>query len=260
MDMNRQGTPEGGAWPRTGRGMEPRYIGTWRITGMEAWDADYINLAGPGYLKIDRQGRGSMQFGVVEAALDCRVEEIGSIQRLEFTFQGIDEEEAISGRGWSTVSGDEMTGRICFHRGEASGFTATKETLNKASARSGPKVIRLSKQRDTARVRTSSEGKTRQKIRYRQPVTITFSEPERALLEEHTFMDPDYTDRLQPAETGATLVGHYTLDDLEDMIGYIAAEANHTADKKLQRKLQSLFSRLQHEMESYDDGAWQQPF
>jgi hypothetical protein len=91
-----------------------------------------------------------MQFGVVEAALDCRIEEIGRIERLEFTFQGIDEEEAISGRGWLTVSGDEITGRICFHRGEDSGFTATKEAQSKTSARSTPKVIRLPKRPDTA--------------------------------------------------------------------------------------------------------------
>ena len=106
----------------------------------------------------------------------------------------------------------------------------------------------------------NKSGHRRKRIEYGQAVEIRFSRAERALLEEHTFMDEDYTKRLEPADKGKTLVGHYSLDDLEDMIGYIAAEANHATDKNLQRKLQSLFSRFQDEMESYDDGTWQQPF
>ncbi len=62
--------------------MEPQYIGTWRITKMETWDADDINLTGPGHLKIDREGGGCMQFGAVEAALDCRMEDRDAGQRL----------------------------------------------------------------------------------------------------------------------------------------------------------------------------------
>jgi hypothetical protein len=103
--------------------VKPQYLGTWRITEMEVWEAAYVNLAGPGQFRINRDGSGFMQFGVVKAALDCRMEQIGPIERLEFTFQGVDEEEAISGRGWLTVSGEAMTGQICFHRGENSGFT-----------------------------------------------------------------------------------------------------------------------------------------
>jgi hypothetical protein len=81
---------------------------------METWDAEYIDLVGPGYLRIDRQGGGFLQFGAVEATLDCRADDIGNDPRLEFTFQGFDEGDPISGRGWSAVSGAEMTGHIYF--------------------------------------------------------------------------------------------------------------------------------------------------
>jgi hypothetical protein len=34
------------------------------------------------------------------------------------------------------------------------------------------------------------------------------------------------------------------LDDLDDLAGYVAAEANHAKNKKLQKELQRLFSRI----------------
>ena len=46
-----------------------QYTGTWHITEMEGWDADYINLVVPGCTSIDRDGHGFMRFGAVEADL-----------------------------------------------------------------------------------------------------------------------------------------------------------------------------------------------
>ena len=51
----------------------------------------------------------------------------------------------------------------------------------------------------------------------------------------------------------------YTLEDLDELLGYVAAEANHSKSKKLQAELDALYDRLQTEMESYDDGQWQDP-
>jgi hypothetical protein len=39
----------------------------------------------------------------------------------------------------------------------------------------------------------------------------------------------------------------------------VAAEANHCKSKSLRKQLDALFARLQDEMESYDDGQWQEP-
>ena len=46
----------------------------------------------------------------------------------------------------------------------------------------------------------------------------------------------------------------YTLEDLEDILGYIAWEANHTNDRKLQRELDDFYDRLYRIQRSYDDG------
>jgi hypothetical protein len=43
------------------------------------------------------------------------------------------------------------------------------------------------------------------------------------------------------------------LDDIEDLQGYVAAAANHTSDRKLQRRLERIFGELQEFLDSYDD-------
>lgn len=45
--------------------MKKEYIGTWRIKEMEILDKDYIDLVGPGQVKIGKNGIGSIRFGAV---------------------------------------------------------------------------------------------------------------------------------------------------------------------------------------------------
>jgi len=101
----------------------------------------------------------------------------------------------------------------------------------------------------------------RKKIRPGEAVEVGFSVRERALVLDHTLAGPDVTERLKIAEVrGSKLVAQFTLDDLDELIGYIAAEANHTSDRRLQSALDRLYDRLKATMESYDDGQWQQAF
>lgn len=130
--------------------MKPQHTGTWRITEMEGWDTDYIDLTGPGYVTIGRNGSGFVQYGAVEADLDYRIEDFGTQPRLEFTFQGFDEGDPISGRGWATVSGSEMTGRIFIHHGDDFPFKAVKTSPARVRSASAPKVIRLPRQTSPA--------------------------------------------------------------------------------------------------------------
>jgi len=94
-----------------------------------------------------------------------------------------------------------------------------------------------------------------------EPVEVPFTTRERALILDHTFADPQLTDPLRTATLRqAKLLARLTLYDIEELCGYIAAEANHTKDKGLQRELQRLFGRLTRLMERYDDGNWQTNF
>ena len=98
------------------------------------------------------------------------------------------------------------------------------------------------------------------KIELNQPVELVLTTREKTLILEHTFADPELTDKLKIAETrGKKIVTKYTLDDLDQLSEFVAAEANHCEDKKLEKELDALFSKIRTELESYDDGEWPTP-
>jgi len=84
-----------------------------------------------------------------------------------------------------------------------------------------------------------------------EQIEIKFTEQERELIIDYTFADPVLTNKLKIAEIkGKHLIAKYTIYDLDELIGFIAAEANHTEDKKLEKKLDKLFERLSRILES----------
>ena len=101
----------------------------------------------------------------------------------------------------------------------------------------------------------------RKKIKEGQKVAVRFAPRDRQLVLDHTFAGPDLTGALRRARLveGRHMV-RYTLSDLDELLGYVAAEANHATDKKLRKELDALYARLRREMESYDDGLWQGVF
>lgn len=46
------------------------YAGTWRITEMEEWDKQYIDMEIKAYIQIDKKGYGSFQFAVVSGSIN----------------------------------------------------------------------------------------------------------------------------------------------------------------------------------------------
>jgi len=76
-------------------------------------------------------------------------------------------------------------------------------------------------------------------------IEIKFTPQEKDLIIDHTFADPGLTKRLKIAEIkGKHLIAKYSIQDLDDLLGFIAAEANHTDDKKIGKKLDRIFERL----------------
>lgn len=96
----------------------------------------------------------------------------------------------------------------------------------------------------------------RQKIKPEEKIDVRLTARDKQLLLEHTLGDPEYAKRLELIPGSTDLIGQYTLDDLEDLIGYIAAEANHTEEAELQQELDALYDRLYKIQRSYDDGSW----
>ncbi len=76
-------------------------------------------------------------------------------------------------------------------------------------------------------------------------VSVRFKQPECNLIIQDTFATPDLTQKLGLEFKGKkTITVEFSLDELDDLIGFIAAEANHTSDDILRQKLDKLFARL----------------
>ena len=104
--------------------MKTAYFGKWRILEMDQWDLDYVDLEEAAHITFEKKGSGGFHFGCVDASLDWRYDD--SLDRLDFTFEGSDEGDEVSGRGWAKIEGKQMVGLIVFHLGEESGFKARK--------------------------------------------------------------------------------------------------------------------------------------
>ncbi len=84
-------------------------------------------------------------------------------------------------------------------------------------------------------------------------IEIKFTPLERDLIIDHTFADPELTKRLQIAEMkGKYLIAKYSIHDLDDLIGFVAAEANHSDDKKIEKELDKLYDKLDSILEKYE--------
>lgn len=106
---------------------EKAVLGTWRITSMEVWDADYFDMESPAHITLLADLTGEFHFGLVQGDLDARVSSVDGVARVEFSWSGADENDPISGRGWMAVAGDQAEGRIFIHLGDDSGFTAVRQ-------------------------------------------------------------------------------------------------------------------------------------
>ena len=95
---------------------------------------------------------------------------------------------------------------------------------------------------------------SRMRIRPDEQLPLALNDGERELILKHTFADDDLTRRLRivPRE-GESAAYRFTLGELDDLAGYVAAEANHAKDKKLKKHLAGLFDRIQTVLEPYTD-------
>lgn len=102
-------------------------VGTWRITGMEVWDADYFDMEVAAHVTIRNDLTGEFQFGLVQGDIHARVSAADGVGRVLFSWSGFDENDPMSGRGWLDVTGDQAQGRIFIHQGDDSAFTAVRQ-------------------------------------------------------------------------------------------------------------------------------------
>jgi hypothetical protein len=95
----------------------------WRIVEMEVWDRATIDLLGPAFIEIRNDDQGSFRFIAVEGWMDIRSVDRVDGAGIEFSWEGSDELDPASGRGWATLTPDgSLEGRIFLHMGDDSWF------------------------------------------------------------------------------------------------------------------------------------------
>ncbi|MGQ0668145.1 MAG: hypothetical protein ACT4PO_00470 [Actinomycetota bacterium] len=118
--------------------------GTWRIVEMDLWDLEAIDLLGPGFIQFGKDRTGHFRFIAVEGWMDYRHGQRDGRPCVEFTWDGDDDGDRASGRGWAALAGDgSLRGHIYFHLGDDSGFRAVRaEEESKPGTKTGTRAVR----------------------------------------------------------------------------------------------------------------------
>src|SRR5438128_743823 len=94
---------------------------------MDEWDQEFVDAEVEGYVRLDRAGSGEFQFGYVHGWMTVEETERGGRPAVEWSWEGNDEMEEASGRGWAVLRDDgTLRGKLFFHRGDESGFEAAR--------------------------------------------------------------------------------------------------------------------------------------
>ena len=96
-----------------------------------------------------------------------------------------------------------------------------------------------------------AEKMNRKKIPYGTKLPVRLSLHERELIRVQTYYNPAFANLAVADGTGIRV--DLSLDEIEEIQGYVAAAANHCDDGKLQKKLDALFEKFQKFLDSYDD-------
>ena len=82
-------------------------------------------------------------------------------------------------------------------------------------------------------------------LEHGQKIMVTFTLKERDLILNCMVLENYLIEMFKIAVIKNNQISiHFTIDELEDLLGYIAAEANHSDDRKLVNRLEKLYDRL----------------
>src|SRR5687768_2008376 len=108
------------------------FAGRWRIVSMDERDVD-DGEKGPALIEFGADQMGEFRFGLTSGNIDYRITERREQPAAEWTWEGMDEMDPCTGRGWAVLEGDELHGMIFFHQGDESSFVAKRAKAQKRS-------------------------------------------------------------------------------------------------------------------------------
>jgi DNA-binding MarR family transcriptional regulator len=97
----------------------------------------------------------------------------------------------------------------------------------------------------------------RKRIKRGELVDVRLTPQERDLILERTLIDGEMEGRLRGATPrGSNLVVQLALDEVDDLAGHVAAEANHCSEPRVRRVLDAVYDRLANLEHTFtDDGG-----
>lgn len=96
--------------------------------------------------------------------------------------------------------------------------------------------------------------KERFRINPNETIPLELSERERELILFESYAGKELTNRLRVVpKKGQQAIYRYTLDDLDELAGYVAFHANHAENKKLKKEWDQIFDRIQSTLNNYTD-------
>ncbi|REL28216.1 hypothetical protein DXX93_17675 [Thalassotalea euphylliae] len=97
------------------------FVGKWRITEMELWSQDMVDMNEQGHFDFYQDNQGRFAFCAVEGWLDVRVSH--RIPEMEFSWEGTDADHRVSGRGKIEFETPFVGyGKLFIHNGDESEF------------------------------------------------------------------------------------------------------------------------------------------
>jgi hypothetical protein len=91
----------------------------------------------------------------------------------------------------------------------------------------------------------------KKQIRIDEQISISLTLRERDLIQKHTTYDPDFAALAEIKNNKIQI--KLSLDEIDEVHGYIAAEANHCDDRKLEKELDSLCEKLKKIEDSFEE-------
>ena len=103
------------------------FAGRWRIVKMDVWDKDFLDLVEMAHLTFKGAADGEIAFGALKGFLDVRYGTRDGSACAEFSWEGNDENDPASGRGWVVLStAGRLVGHFYSHNGDDSGFVCDR--------------------------------------------------------------------------------------------------------------------------------------
>lgn len=94
----------------------------------------------------------------------------------------------------------------------------------------------------------------RKRIAYDEKIDVVLTEKDRSLILKETFVETSTVRLLNLAiARGSKLMVRMTMGDLDDLLGYVAAAANHAKTRRLQDQLEDIYLRLKAIEDQYEE-------